>query len=172
MEAKKIDVKFKTFNVSINDEGKSTSESYVEIIGHTQKEIISQKARWNCVWEWASASDLPKIISIKVNEFEQSIGTLDKGTSLFSDCTGAVFSQCKDFNNQFLRGTDYWAARLENRYGIGLSGWHGITIGDVNGDGVDDIYVCEPGSLPNRLFISKSDGQLIDASSLSGTDFR
>ena len=172
LEATKIDVKFKTFNVSINESGKSTSESYVEIIGHTQKEIISQKARWHCVWEWASASDLPKIISIKVNEFEQSIGLLDKGTPLFSDCTGSIFSQCRDFNNQFLRGTDYWASRLENRYGIGLSGWHGITIGDVNGDGIDDIYVCEPGGLPNRLFISKSDGQLIDASSLSGTNFR
>ena len=90
LEATKIDVKFKTFNVSINESGKSTSESYVEIIGHTQKEIISQKARWHCVWEWASASDLPKIISIKVNEFEQSIGLLDKGTPLFSDCTGSI----------------------------------------------------------------------------------
>ena len=83
-----------------------------------------------------------------------------------------IRDRCIDFKNQFLRGTDYWASRLENRYGIGLSGWHGIATGDVNSDGIDDIYVCEPGGLPNRLFISKSDGQLIDASSLSGTNFR
>lgn len=171
-EATKIDVKFKTFNVSINEAGESTSESYIEIVGHTKKEIINQKARWSCVWDWSSTSDRPKIISIKVNEFERSIGMLDRNESLFSDCTGSVFSQFKDFNNQFLRGTDYWASRLEKRYGIGLSGWHGITTGDANGDGLDDIYICEPGGLPNRLFIGKSDGQLIDASSLSGTDFR
>ncbi|MCH2025357.1 MAG: FG-GAP-like repeat-containing protein [Verrucomicrobiales bacterium] len=171
-ESTKIDVKFKTFNVSINENGKSMSESYVEISGHTQKEIITQKARWKCSWEWESSSEPPKIISIRVNEFEQSIGTRSSDGTLFTDCTGSVFSQCIDFKNQFLRGTDYWASRLENRYGIGLSGWHGIATGDVNGDGIDDIYVCEPGGLPNRLFISKSDGQLIDASSLSGTNFR
>ncbi|HAA87775.1 MAG TPA: hypothetical protein DCE22_05920 [Verrucomicrobiales bacterium] len=171
-ESTKIDVKFKTFNVSINENGKTMSESYVEISGHTQKEIITQKARWKCLWDWESSSEPPKIISIKVNEFEQSIGTRSSDSTLFTDCTGSVFSQCIDFKNQFLRGTDYWASRLENRYGIGLSGWHGIATGDVNGDGIDDIYVCEPGGLPNRLFISKSDGQLIDASSLSGTNFR
>ena len=92
--------------------------------------------------------------------------------NLFSDCTESIFEGVKDFKNQFNRGANYWASRIEDRYGISLSGWLGMAMGDANGDGIDDIYVCEPGGLPNKLFISKKNGKLIDASSLSGTDFR
>jgi len=30
--------------------------------------------------------------------------------------------------------------------------------GDVNGDGLDDVYLCQPGGLPNRLYVQNSDG--------------
>ena len=100
-----------------------------------------------------------------INYQLSSSKTINK-QSLFSDCTKSVFNNFKDFEKQFNKGIDYWASRIENRYGIGLAGWHGLAIGDANGDGIDDIYICEPGGLPNKLFISKKNGQLIDASSL------
>ena len=40
----------------------------------------------------------------------------------------------------------------------------GMAVGDVNGDGLDDVYVCQPGGLPNRLFVQQSDGTAIDRS--------
>ena len=46
---------------------------------------------------------------------------------------------------------------------------HGIALGDVNGDGLDDLYVCQQGGLPNRLYLRQSDGSLKDITKLSNT---
>ena len=63
-------------------------------------------------------------------------------------------------------------ARIEKQFGINVSGWHGLAVGDANGDGLDDVYVCEAGGLPNRLYIQKSDGTVFDSSSLAGVNWR
>ncbi len=44
-------------------------------------------------------------------------------------------------------------------------------MGDVNGDGLDDLYICEPGGLPNRLFLQTPDGSLRDISAKAGVNF-
>jgi hypothetical protein len=45
-----------------------------------------------------------------------------------------------------------------------------LAIGDVNGDGLEDVYICQPGGLPNRLYIQNADGGAIDRSHESGID--
>ena len=39
---------------------------------------------------------------------------------------------------------------------------------DVNGDGLDDIYICQPGGLPNRLYLQRTDGTLQDMTESAG----
>jgi hypothetical protein len=39
-----------------------------------------------------------------------------------------------------------------------------LAIGDVNGDGLDDLYVCQEKGLPNRLFLQNRDGSATDES--------
>ncbi len=41
-------------------------------------------------------------------------------------------------------------------------GHHGVSVGDVDGDGLDDIYVSQPDGLPNRLFRNNGDGTFED----------
>lgn len=48
---------------------------------------------------------------------------------------------------------------------------HGIAVGDVNGDLLDDVYVCQPGGLPNRLFVQQADGTVVEESATWGVDF-
>src|SRR5262249_20606496 len=41
-------------------------------------------------------------------------------------------------------------------------GNNGIAVGDIDGDGVDEVYVCQPGGLPNRLYKFGEDGRMLD----------
>ena len=168
----KLKTKFKTFNVSLNKNGQAESQVLVDISNQKEDQLISIKSEWTCYWEWSSENTNPRLKSINPRSYQLCSSKIINNQPLFSDCTKSVFKNFKDFERQFNKGINYWASRIENRYGIGLAGWHGMAIGDANGDGIDDIYICEPGGLPNKLFISKRNGQIIDASSLSGTDFR
>ena len=48
---------------------------------------------------------------------------------------------------------------------------YGVAVGDVNGDGLDDLYVCQPGGLPNRLYVQNADGTATDRSREAGVDW-
>jgi hypothetical protein len=44
-------------------------------------------------------------------------------------------------------------------------------VGDANGDGREDLFVCQPAGLPNRLYIQQTDGTLVDRSEECGVDW-
>ena len=49
-----------------------------------------------------------------------------------------------------------------------MHGHNGIAVGDIDGDGRDEIYVCQPGGLPNRLYRNRGDGTLEDITDRAG----
>ncbi|MDH3746389.1 MAG: VCBS repeat-containing protein, partial [Acidobacteriota bacterium] len=50
-------------------------------------------------------------------------------------------------------------------------GHSGLAVGDVDGDGLDDLYVLQQGGLPNRLYIQNPDGSASDRSEWSRLDW-
>jgi len=44
-------------------------------------------------------------------------------------------------------------------------------MGDINGDGLEDIYLAQQGGMPNKLLIHQPDGTVRDFSNESGTNF-
>ncbi|MFN3998353.1 VCBS repeat-containing protein [Algoriphagus sp.] len=60
----------------------------------------------------------------------------------------------------------------------GDGGWStGVTMADVNGDGLLDIYVCQVGDLPgiegkNKLYLNLGDGKFREAAAEFGLDFK
>ena len=99
----------------------------------------------------------------KLSEFESLEETLvTSPTPLFRDVTAELFGQSESFREQLLRGTPYWRARLDSASGIDVYGNNGIAVGDVDGDGRDEVYVCQPAGLPNRLYKLGEDGVMQD----------
>src|SRR5205807_5258048 len=93
------------------------------------------------------------------------------GTSprpLFADVSRALFSGVDSYERQLLRGTPYWCARLDSACGIDVYGNNGIAVGDIDGDGWDEVYVCQPGGLPNRLYKNQGAGTMQDVTERAG----
>jgi tetratricopeptide (TPR) repeat protein len=86
----------------------------------------------------------------------------------FRDVTGYAFADEPSFREQLARGVPYWRARIDPACGIDVYGENGIAAADIDGDGIDEIYVCQPGGLPNRLYKNDGKGRLRDISKDAG----
>ena len=88
---------------------------------------------------------------------------------LFTDVTGALFGASPAFRDQLSKGIPYWRSKLDLATGINMFGNNGIAVGDIDNDGFDEIYVCQPSGLPNRLF-KHQNGVYEDISASAGVD--
>jgi hypothetical protein len=43
-----------------------------------------------------------------------------------------------------------------------------VSVGDADGDGLDDLYVAQPAGLPNRLYRARADGTFEDVTERAG----
>ena len=122
---------------------------------------------WLC--HWTPDIETPHIKSIALLSYEESIRLAKNKTTLLNDCTADLLGHDKAYREQLLRSTDHWRARIPVNLGLDVVANHGLALGDVNGDGLDDLYLCQQGGLPNRLFIQNPDGTLTDHTRQSGT---
>jgi len=88
----------------------------------------------------------------------------------FRDVTAGAFEGAASFHEQLAKGIPYWRSRLDPACGVDVYGENGIAAADVDGDGEDEIYVCQPGGLPNRLYKNDGRGHFRDISKESGLD--
>lgn len=60
--------------------------------------------------------------------------------------------------------------RLDVDVGVGILGHHGVTVADINGDGIDDLFLPQPGGVPNQLWVREADGTALELAGLAGLD--
>ena len=76
------------------------------------------------------------------------------------------------YAGQVLPGIDHWVTRLTRTVDMWIYGHHGIAVGDADGDGMEDLYVCDAGGLPNRLYLQRPDGTAVERSALTSARSR
>ncbi len=163
-------VHFKLYRVEPQGDNVATLVDY-EAAGHLPSGAIQQNATWRCLWRRASGAP-PQLVSIEVDDYEEVVYTAPGSqNAMFSDCTLAAVGKNPSFEQQLLPGLDHWVRRTEMIYNIGLDARYGLALGDVDGDELDNVYVCQPGGQPKRLFIHRPDGTVIDRSSEAGVDW-
>jgi tetratricopeptide (TPR) repeat protein len=86
----------------------------------------------------------------------------------FQDIGPKAFAHATSYREQLLRGVDDWRTVLDAACGIDIYGHNGVSVGDIDGDGFDDLYVCQPAGLPNRLYRNRGDGTFEDITASSG----
>lgn len=129
------------------------------------------KCEWRSRWTAPAnnSDEKPRLEALQVLRFEEA--TLARPEPLFVDATPSVLGATPHFETRVMRGIEHWSQRLTRFGDMYLTGHHGLAIGDVNGDGLEDLYACDGGSLPNRLYLQNPDGTVRDASVASGVDF-
>lgn len=157
-----LQVNFKIFRVE-QDPDRITTRQHVSIRARGSAVLST----WESVWQ---TSTPPRLHTIGLVDYQETILRTPQ-TPLFADCTEAAIGGNDFFREQVMHGTFHWIGRLERAHGQHIAGYSGLAIGDANGDGLDDLYLCESGGLPNRLFFQNPDSTATDRASEAGLNF-
>jgi len=87
---------------------------------------------------------------------------------IFADVSAQALGHTESYREQMLHGVDHWRTVLDGACGIDVYGNNGLAAGDIDNDGFDDLYICQPAGLPNRLYRNRSDGTFEDVTERAG----
>ncbi len=87
---------------------------------------------------------------------------------IFTEITAAALGGNDSFRRQLNIDLDSWMATLDSVLTRDSNGHQGVSVGDADGDGLDDLYVAQPGGLPNRLYRNRGDSTFEDITDRAG----
>jgi tetratricopeptide (TPR) repeat protein/peroxiredoxin len=122
---------------------------------------------WDVEWEATASAGTGGVVRMKCC---RALGeTQSRSTGpVFVDIAARALGGNLSYSAQLLRGSDYWRTVLDQACGIDIYGHNGVAVGDIDGDGFDDLYVCQAAGLPNRLYRNRGDGTFEDITEASG----
>ena len=161
-------IKFKIVGIDLKSDQETFNTKVLFNINYRTNSNIVQK---NAVWSinWKGLDEHTKISDITIQSFSQAIR--QKAFPLFTEITESVIGENSCYTTQLAHGMNHWLTRAPVRAMLNRFGTPGISIGDVNGDGLDDFFLCQEPGLPNRLFIQQKDGKALELSKEWGVDW-
>ena len=97
-------------------------------------------------------------------------GEVRSGRRGFEEITDKAFGAIDSFGKQLALGVDHWRNSMDAALGVSVYGHQGLSLGDVDADGLEDLYVSQPAGLPNRLYHNNGDGTFSDTTRQAGLD--
>ncbi len=135
-----------------------------EIVGAGKDFYREQRVgNWDFTWVPSTSSEF-RISSWRALEETEA----RTASPIYLDVTAAALANNSSYSEQLLHGTDYWRTVIDGASGIDIYGHNGVSVADIDNDGFDDLYVCQPAGLPNRLYRNRGDGTFEDITESSG----
>jgi tetratricopeptide (TPR) repeat protein len=118
---------------------------------------------WEIVWRPLSSGEF-RVQSWRGLDETQAIAH----SPIYQDITAVALGSNPSYPAQMLHGSDYWRTILDGACGVDVYGHNGVSMADIDNDGFDDLYVCQPAGLPNRMYRNRGDGTFEDITEASG----
>lgn len=148
------------------DESAVQSEVHYELLGFADADEQRRKqvvGEWSLDWMLSDADwRIREWRALKQSRAESQ-------RPLFTDVTESAIAHNDSYWEQIRPGADYWRSSLDGAVGVDVYGHHGVSLGDVDGDGDSDLYVSQPSGLPNRLYRNDGGLRFTDITESSGT---
>ena len=123
------------------------------------------RARW--IARWSIGAEDRRLLGLRVLD-RSTLAIEPAGAPAFEDVAGTVLAGRG--GSVLARSVADLAGRMDASFGVGVLGHHGVTVADVNGDGIEDLYLCQPGGVPNQLWIRQANGSAIEAGAAAQLD--
>lgn len=166
-----IHVGVKLFNVELNQDS-FTTRSYVELSNIDPQHSFQLNGLWRTDWRYpdkTKGEDFPRLLWVGVERHDEALHP--SGPKQFVDITKAAMKNVAAYPDRVLRGLTHWQSRITQTERMSRVGLHGISVADVNGDELEDVYIPDAGGLPNLLLLRQKDGTLVEAGPKSKVDW-
>ena len=142
------------------------TQALIQLAAEVEGERRQQDFCWRLEWRAARGPDGAERAELVALE-RLAYADVALPAQPLADVSAAVFADLPAFESELVRGMESYLMAWDRLFGSEYLGMHGAALGDVDDDGLEDLYVCQLGGLPNRLYVRRPDGSLEDRSSAS-----
>ncbi len=159
----------KIVSVDAEDRRRFATTALIQLFGLPEGAPIQVSMEWRAHWivEGEGEEERALLLELHLSDYEE----VRAHEELFADLTGHAFGGLPGYREEIQQGVDDYHMRMDRLAGQSFLGMQGLALGDVNGDGRDDLYVCQQGGLPNLLLIRQAGGTVEDRAARAGVDF-
>ena len=133
------------------------------------KSVDGARTQRDAVWRcsWSGSIDAPRLTGVELLEATET----SAGAPVFEDVTEAALGGLPFWEQELLLGNDAYNLRTDWKVTFFFAGMLGMAVGDVDGDGWEDVYLSQPGGQPNRLLLRGPDGGFVDGTAAADVGF-
>ncbi|MDA0668228.1 MAG: VCBS repeat-containing protein [Planctomycetota bacterium] len=158
---------FKIITVELNG-GHSFRTKFLYHAAISAQPFVTQvNLEGEAIWLVGETDEEVQLQSIDISHYEE----LATARPAFEDITSAVFAKTPRWRPEMMVGVELMVNRVDRLIGRSFVGSQGIAIGDIDNDGLDDIYVPQQGGLANRLYHHLPNGTVEEVSESAMVDF-
>ncbi|MCA9200974.1 MAG: VCBS repeat-containing protein, partial [Planctomycetales bacterium] len=173
-QSQQADFHAKVVRVQLLPNRQVETTQLVSFVSHQAEQRSEYHATWQATWNLIqhepNDSLAPEIVSLRSISAEESVFASPE--PMLTDVTlQLVKSADVSVRQQFGYGMNHWLMRNHDQRYFSPLGNPGLAVGDVNGDGRDDLFICQEAQLPNRLLIQQPDGTVVDESAAWQVDW-